>query len=126
MLAAVLTQKRATLSLMLGLDCRGARKKQGERGGGCCSYQVRGSGGKGQAGGSRAGECWSDSGFILKAGSVGLPDGLEEKCERERRQGTSQVSAGREGASICPAERLCVGQIWEGRKIRNGVWDTVS
>lgn len=39
------------------------------------------------------GEQWSDSGCILRAESIGFPDGLDVRYERERHWGTSKVSA---------------------------------
>lgn len=80
---------------------------------------MRGPGEKGRAGGSGGGECWSDSGFILKAESIGFPDGLEEKCERERRQGTSKVSAGRRGFRLLRGEALRREVL--GREGRSGI-----
>lgn len=44
---------------------------------GCCSYWVKGHGGSGWAGNSGGGELWSGSGFLLKAESMGSPDGLD-------------------------------------------------
>lgn len=90
----VFTQKRATLTVLWITDYRRAGKKQGEWGqgpglGARAGAAVALAGGADQVGG----EQWSDSGFILEAESIGFPDGLDVRYERERHRGTPKVSA---------------------------------
>lgn len=49
---------------------------------------------------------------------IGLPDGLEEKCERAGRQGISQVSAGRRGLPFAQLRGFAWGR--SGREGRSG------